>query len=120
MPRIYRSLHEFVGQWNNRPLRTERGRSPRQLFEFPLAFDEQLAERSFADTDWTLYGIDDDAPGSDVEENGEGITVPESTIVPTEEEFRQLQTDVDPVFDDQEHGRNSYSRAVRLVSTFSM
>lgn len=81
MPRISRSLHDFVGQWNNHPLRTESARSPRQLFEFPLVFNEDLAERSFPDTDWSLYGIDDEAPGGDIEEEEEeheAVTVPQS------------------------------------------
>ena len=81
MPRISRSIDDFVGQWNNHPLRTEHGRSPRQLFEFPLVFSEGLAQRSFPDIDWTLYGIDDEAPGGSVDEEGEGITVPESSVV---------------------------------------
>lgn len=78
MPRISRSVLDFVGQWNNHPLRTEHGRSPRQLLEFPLMFNEDLAERSFSDADWPLYGIDDEAPGGSVEEQEGGITVPPS------------------------------------------
>ena len=117
MPRISRSLLDFVGQWNNHPLRTEHGRSPRQLFEFPLMFNEDLAERSFPDTDWSLYGIDDEAPGGSVEE-GEGVTVPHSSVVLSADELRQLRIAVDPLSDDGEQGCNLYWQAVRLLNTF--
>lgn len=104
MPRISRSVLDFVGQWNHHPMRTEHGRSPRQLFEFPLICNEDLAERSFSDTDWSLYGIDDEVSGGCVEEEGEGITVPQSSIILSDEELRQLQIAVDPLSDDGEHG----------------
>lgn len=93
-------------------IRTESARSPRQLFEFPLVFNEDLAERSFPDTDWSLYGIDDEAPGGDIEEEEEeeheAVTVPQSWVVLTEEELRQLSIAVDPLSDDQEHGCNLF------------
>ena len=89
------------------------------MFEFPLAFSERLAERSFSSTSWTLYGIDDEAPAGSAEDEREGITVPQVENVLTEEDFRQLRNTVDPLSDDdREHGCNLYCQALRLVNTF--
>lgn len=80
LPRITRSINEFILQWNNHPLRTERGRSPRQLFELAMAFNDDLAERYFSNVDWTLYGIGDehsgDSDSESVKNQEEGIIVP--------------------------------------------
>ena len=46
-----------------------------------------------------------------MDEEGEGITVPESSDVLTEDEFRQLRIAVDPLSDDEEHGCNLYRHA---------
>ena len=85
------------------------------MFEFPLSFDEDLAERSFSSTDWTLYGIDDEDPGGN--DDDEEIIVPESLINLTEDQLRQLRVTVDPLSDDGEHGCNLSLQAVRLIST---
>ena len=33
IPRIYKSLHEFISQMNNRPVSSERNMSPLQMWE---------------------------------------------------------------------------------------
>ena len=64
IPRINRSLQEFLNGWNHHPLRTASHKSPQQLFTAGamLLQNSQIAALDFFHSVDESYGIDPDGP----------------------------------------------------------
>ncbi|KAJ3651927.1 hypothetical protein Zmor_017931 [Zophobas morio] len=64
IPRIQKSLDEFVNQWNNHSLCTMQNRSPMQLWQTSMIQNqfEDIHEDHFYNENPTEYGIDEEGP----------------------------------------------------------
>ena len=109
VPRINKALAEFSAQWNNHPMRSEGGASP--LMQFTAAAFRGDISLSAADLDTFGAGADsNDESESEFSENE--IVVPEMSTSLSDEQYRQLRNDVDPLDDDGQHGVLLYRRAL--------
>ena len=106
MPRIQRALEQFCSAWNNHRLRTESGKSPRQLYIRGIIEQVGQGNRGIDDLFYEPpseplqevedeYGVDVEAPVPEPE----GV-IPELSNVPcplTEQQYRQLSQEIDPL-----------------------
>ena len=123
LPRINRSLEEFVGAWNNHGIRTEHGQTPNQLFTArSLQLQNSgLTALDFFDDVTDLYGADDEpsySPYSDEQDN-EGVEIPEIDVHLTDENGEHLQALIDPLSDSNDFGIQLFLHAKGLVQLFT-
>ena len=124
LPRINRSLEEFVGAWNNHAIRTEHGQTPNQLFTArSLQLQNSgLTALDFFDVVTNLYGADDEpsySPYSDEQDDDEGIEIPEIDVHLTDEHWEHLQALIDPLSDSNDFGIQLFLHAKGLVQLFT-
>ena len=109
LPRINKSLEEFVAQMNNRPLSTERNLSPIQMWEQGML--ENITSDHTAIEDIESFGIDPDAaPILEDIDYQVNLEPPNPQI--TEEEMQFLP---DPLQDDGLQGVWLYNECLRLI-----
>ena len=111
-PHINRSLDELLNSWNNHPMTTIQNRSPLQLWHSGfLAANEDYSEFQGViddhNTDWNDYGIDGDGPLSESNTDN-NVEVPEVQVAITEAQLNQLQSWIDPLSNDNNHGIDLY------------
>ena len=105
-PRIQRALNHFQQAWNNHRLRTEAGRSPRQLFVRGILEQLGQGQRGIDDLvyepplepqpeDLENYGVDLDGPIPEIEENPEQLSAVPCPL--TLEQLERLRLEVDPL-----------------------
>ena len=123
LPRINRSIEEFIGQWNNHPLSTCHNASPNQLWTRGVLENRHLlpdgilqAEPEFMEM-LHSYGVDEDGPVP-IDEVNATVSVPESTLDLTEEQCQQLTTQVMPLAEDENFGINWYILSLELLEQF--
>ena len=116
IPRINRSLSEFVNGWNNHPIRTAHNKSPHQLFTAGalLLWHSQLSALDFFEDIDDSYGIDTEGPTPSDEGN---VVVPEISLNVNEEDFSRLQQLVDPLAVCDDYGINLYQQTVEFIKT---
>lgn len=116
LPRINRSLHAFQEGWNHHGIRTEHNMTPNQLFTFgslqlqhagliALDFFEQVPED---------YGVIEDGLASE-ENMSEGVPIPRSTIELSDDQFQQLQAQIDPLSENNDYGMDLYLQVVEFL-----
>jgi hypothetical protein len=109
LPRIRRSIEEFVLQWNNHPLSSEQNKTPYQIWIegfYSQANSSQRAVRlalESAAVDSVNYGVDDYGPLTELQTNNH-VTVPRSSIQLTDEQEAVLLLTINPLEDDQNFG----------------
>lgn len=116
LPRINRSITEFVSQWNNHPISTQNGLSPLQLWTegvHQLVNSNDTGVRDILDHQ--AYGVDYDAPLPHID-TGNDVAVPESSIELSEEDQLTLQILVNPLADDGDHGITLYCQTVTVLN----
>lgn len=117
LPRIRRSLDEFVMQWNYHGLTTMGERSPLALWNVDVLEGNNFSinEDSVYLQNPDKYGIDDYGPLPEIEIKN-NVVVPESEIVLSPEEFRQIQGAVpNPLYDDNNSGVHLYIRVTEIL-----
>lgn len=117
IPRINRSLQEFVNSWNNHPLRTAGHKSPQQLFTAGalLLQNSQIAALDFFDSVDESYGIDPDGP---IPVSEEGIIIPQTTLRFSEGDMQLLQQHVHPCGVSDNYGIDLYEQTLHFISSF--
>ncbi|CAB4024078.1 uncharacterized protein LOC110247927 [Paramuricea clavata] len=119
-PRINRALTLFATQWNNHPLSTEGNRSPYQVwvqgfYEFANSNYETVRDVVNPETlDVDSYGIDDDGPMPEIRTVNH-VEIPESNIVLEDEEMAILVLLVNPLDEDNEHGKHLFVNACEAL-----
>lgn len=116
LPRINRSLHAFQEGWNHHGIRTEHNRTPNQLFTFgslqlqhaglvALDFFERVPEN---------YGEIEDGLASE-ESLSEGVPIPRSAVELSDEQFQQLQAQIDPLSESNDYGMDFYLQVIEFL-----
>lgn len=112
--RIQRSCLEFVRQWNHHRLRTERHMSPLALWHTGMRIQPN-AHLHGRDIAW--YGVQYEARNVLEDNDHQAIIVPESTVNVRQQNLTYLQTNLDPLSDDGNHGIEHYLFIVEYLST---
>ena len=116
IPRIERSLQEFVDQMNHRPVSTERNLSPLQMWESGMLENFHSEEPPLTESEIEEFGIDPDSVFS-VEEEDYQVNISEPNFYLTDDQLRSLP---DPMLDDGAGGRHVYQECNRLLGTFDL
>ena len=91
LPRINESLTQFLSGWNHHAIRTVHNRSPYQLFvQGSLSLQRSgLVALDFFDRVEDYYGIEEEGLHV-VEDDFDGVSVPESQFQLSDDDFEQL------------------------------
>ena len=106
LPRINVHLNRFIEGYDHHPIRTERNKSPIQLWIFGSLMHRN--EDNISLTDVTSYGIDWDVPTRHLESRDDLIEVPRIECPITEMEFNELCESIDPLKESSDHGIDIY------------
>ena len=111
IPRINRSLQEFQDQWNYHPLRTMNNRSPICLWQtgkHPVTdtMSPEMLEQ---------YGVDYEGTTVPPSEDNR-VVVPEITIETPLDLWQYVESTIDPLSDDGNHGINMYLSLINLIN----
>lgn len=124
IPRISRSIEEFVLQWNNHPIRTANYKSPVQLwtegFYQGVNSNRPSIRRVLDDEiiDPLNYGTDDNEPQPELQTENY-VVVPRSAVCLNDQERIVLELTVHPLHDDGNHGINLFLQTVHLITNFT-
>lgn len=118
IPRINRSLTQFVHGWNHHPIRTAHKKSPYQLFTGGMLFlqHSRLAALDFFDAVDPTYGLDDNAPVPS-EDYGGTIEVPECAYHIHDANLALLQQTINPLEQSDEYGIDIYEQTLNFLDT---
>lgn len=121
LPKINKSLAIFCGTWNNHGLRTENGKTPRQLFTSGVLRlrHSGLTALDFFNTVPEHYGTG----GEDIAvqpDNNEVVSVPVSAIQPNEEQLEELRRNVNPYDNTNDYGIEQYIQALDIIKSWSV
>lgn len=119
VPKVNTSLEVFRGAWNNHGVRTAGGKSPLQLFTAGMLRlrHSGLIALDFFDNVDNEYGSEGDF--SLVHEDTEGVSIPASTIDPTDEQLAELRESVDPHTTCDDYGISQYCQALDIIQSWS-
>ena len=119
LPRINKALAEFVGSWNNHPIRTASYKSPQQLFTAGalLLQNSQLPAFDFFHNVDDEYGIDTEGPVPSHDENG--ITIPESSLKFLVSDIATLKHNIDPLAVSEDYGLDLYEQTLSFIMTLT-
>ena len=115
IPRINRSLQEFVSAWNNHGLRTENGQTPNQMFTagaLNLRYSGNVA-LDFFSTVPEDYGTEEEGTAPDESETG--VEVPRIHFNVTEAQ-RSALCNIDPLQECSDYGISLFIQAVQILS----
>jgi hypothetical protein len=117
LPRISRALEEFVTDWNNHPLSTEGNRSPNQLWYSGMRslLHSNHTAMSEHNADWTEYGVDEEGPIPVINADNH-VDLPPLEITITDHQMEDLQSSVNPLTEDGNHGCNLYLETLNMVT----
>ena len=121
LPKIRRSVEEFILQWNNHPLSSENNKTPYQTWTegfYIHANSNQHAVRIALEDqviDPVTYGVDDNGPLPELQTN-DHVVVPRSTIQLAEEQIIALLLAINPLEDDHNYGINIYNHTVQTIT----
>lgn len=116
LPRINRSLQEFVAQMNNRPVSTAGNNSPLQLWTSGVLQNINSNHTALTEDEIEQYGFDPEEFVT-VDEEDYQVHVDTPSITVTEELMVQLP---DPMTNDGHHGQLTYSRCIELLQNQDM
>lgn len=121
-PRIQRSLDIFRNMWNNHKLRTERGKTPKQIFLqgalhlFNGANNVAITELFDIVNDVEAgYGIDWDGPIPVENTDENGVTIQSTDSPLSQDNFSILKRQIDPLVDRNDFGISNYIKTMRFV-----
>lgn len=116
-PRINRALEIFTEGWNNHAIRTAHHCSPRQLFVKGVLrlHSANLTAFDFLDQVDESYGVD--GVQQRIYTEDEGVPVPETRISLADSVLQQLQQDVDPLSNSDNHAIELYQRALEVIES---
>lgn len=119
VPRINRSLQQFVNSWNNHPIRTASHKSPQQLFTAGclLLQNSQISALDFFHSVDDLYGVDPDGP---IPHTDQGVSVPRTSINFSDSDIQQLKRTVDPCGISENYGFDLYEETIKFISTLTI
>jgi len=122
LPRINRSIEEFILQWNNHPVRTENSLSPLQMWMqgvYNYAHSSQPAVQMLLGPriDPESYGVSDDDPDPELQTNNH-VEVPRSSIELSDSDKAVLEFAIDPLTDDGNHEIDMFLMAVHMITHF--
>ena len=113
IPKINRSLEEFVMQMNNRPVSTEHNMSPLQMWEQGMLQNRNLQDSSLSESETELYGVDPESVIQITDDDYQiNITPPHFDI--SDDQYALLP---DPMTEDL-NGREIYLNCVEMLSSF--
>lgn len=112
IPRINKSLKEFVNSWNNHPIRTAGHKSPQQLFTAGtlLLRNSQHAALDFFESVDEEFGIDPEGPVP----SQESISVPESSLHFCDSDVSALKQNIDPCAVSENYGIDLYQMCTEV------
>jgi len=116
LPRINRSLIQFVDSWNHHPIRTAHHKSPHQLFTSGLLYLRNsglTALDLFEDADST-YGIDYDTPVAS-QNDRDDVEVPGCAYHISEANLAALKLAIDPLQESNEYGIDIYESTIQFL-----
>ena len=116
LPRINQTLSTFRNGWNSHGIRTEHNQSPTQLFVAgalrlrsswltALDFFENVSEN---------YGVEEDGLLTD-ETASNGVSIPECSFHLDAEHLQQLQSQVNPLENSENHGIELYEQTLQFI-----
>lgn len=113
MPRINHALEEFVRQYNNHPVRTERNLTPLQLHSVsPVT---ATVEQSMIDCN--TYGVEEDGPVPNVEAPDNYVNIdPIAFTIPADVEAMLP----DPLTIDGNYGIDIFQQVLAIIQHYCM
>ena len=116
LPRINRSLIEFIHSWNHHPIRSAGHKTPQQLYTAGCLL---LQSSNSEALDYALhvddhYGVDPDI----TVENDEAVAVPENPVKFSDSDMHSLKLAVDPLSASDNHGIDLYEQTRQIISSF--
>ena len=99
LPRINKSLREFVNSWNSHPIRTANHKSPHQLFTAGalLLQNSGLAAMDFFENVTDSYGVDPDGPVPLDDDDEDNIIIPQNPLKFSSSDLAILHQRVNPL-----------------------
>lgn len=123
IPRINNSLEKFKASWNNHKLSTENQKTPNQLYilgMLRLFGSNYTAVRDFFEENTVPYDYGVSEPEmADPEGEGNVVVVPANAVTLSGECLVDLQTSVEPLSQDGNHGISLYLRARDIINVHS-
>ena len=121
LPRINRSLCEFVQSWNHHPIRTVHHKTPHQLFTAGCLIMQNsgIDALDFTDSVDENYGVDPDGNDADNLSNEDAVVVPERRIAFADTHIRVLNQQIDALGPSDNYGIDIYEQTVQFISTLN-
>jgi len=119
IPRINRSLKEFISSWNNHPIRTACHKTPQQLFTAGILIlqNSNIEALDFSAVVDENYGVDPDIVST--ADDNLGVIVAESTVKFSDANKQALRSTIDPLGVTDNYGIDIYEQTLQLISTFN-
>ena len=114
LPRINKSLKEFIDQMNQRPVSTEHNMSPLQLWTSGMLQNINSQHTALTVDEMEQYGVDPDESVTVSDEDYQVHINPPAFML-TEEQRMQLP---DPLQNDHNQGQNNYLESVERMTSF--
>ncbi|KAF5278246.1 hypothetical protein FQR65_LT15735 [Abscondita terminalis] len=115
LPRIRKSVREFVLQWNNHSLSTMNARSPLQLWNSSVLEGYAHEDSNYWENP-DQYGVDNFGPLPQIETEN-NVIIPETEVQLNEQQIQQINYLIpDPLENDEVNGINHYLRIRNLVN----
>lgn len=114
LPRINKSLKEFVEQMNQRPVSTEHNMSPLQLWTSGMLQNVNSQHTALTEDEMGQYGIDTDESVTVSDEDYQ-VHIDPPTFMLTEEQRMKLP---DPFENDHNQGVGNYLECLECMTTF--
>ena len=113
LPRINRSLQNFLSSWNHHAIRTEHNNTPSQLFTSGALRLRNMGMTAldFLDTVNDQYGIDD----GHLTANDTELMIPEVNVQLTSHQMQRLETTINPLATSDNYGIELYITTVDTV-----
>ena len=119
LPRIKRALKQFRAAWNEHGVRTERGRTPNQLFTAGALRlrHSGLPALDFFQTVPEDYGYEEEGTAPEEDDEG-GIEVPPLRFQITDDQMSELQTNINPLENSNDYGISLYLRTLEILHSW--
>ena len=113
-------MGQFKLSWNSHGVRTERGKTPNQLFTegaLRLHNSGQTAV-DFFDSASEIYGVDfeDDSISPDDDPEDAGVMIPTIQVDISDEQIEELKATIDPLSDSDDYGLDIYQRTLDFLN----
>ena len=115
IPRINRSLQEFIQQMNNRPVSSERNQSPLQMWQSGMLQQINSDDIILSTADVDDYGIDPNSVSSVEEEDYQVVVEP--PLIGHLEDIITIQLP-DPLENDNNKGKTLVHQCIEIIENF--